>query len=259
MEHLINEEILTPLDFSDLDHCVNCIEGKYVKHIKKSGTTHSSGVLEIIHNDICGPFNVWSIDGFNSFITVTDDFYIYPIHERSEMLDKFKIFKTVVENHHNAKIKVVRLDQGGEYYGRHTPYGQIPGPFAKILEKNDIAAQYLLPYEPQQNGIAERWNRTLMDMVCSMLNNSTLPLSLWMEVLKTTAHIINCVPSKLVSKTPYEYRTGRKLSINYLHMWGCPTEVKIFNPQLGKLDPKTISFHFIGYLEKSKGYQFYCS
>jgi hypothetical protein len=117
----------------------------------------------------------------------------------------------------------------------------------------------LLPYEPQQNGIAERWNRTLMDMVCSMLNNSTLPLSLWMEVLKTTAHIINCVPSKLVSKTPYEYRTGRKLSINYLHMWGCPTEAKIFNPQLGKLDPKTISFHFIGYLEKSKGYQFYCS
>jgi hypothetical protein len=85
MEHVNKEEILTPLDFSDLGHCIECIKGKYVKHIKKTGVTHSSGVLEIIHTDICGPFNVKSIDGFNLFITFTDDFsrygYIYPIRE----------------------------------------------------------------------------------------------------------------------------------------------------------------------------------
>jgi hypothetical protein len=102
MEHLIKEEILTPLDFSDLVHCIECIKGKYIKHIRKMGATHSSGVLEIIHTDICGPFNVRSIDEFNSFITFTDDFshygYIYPIRERSEALDEFKIFKTEVGN-----------------------------------------------------------------------------------------------------------------------------------------------------------------
>jgi hypothetical protein len=97
-----------------------------------------------------------------------------------------------------------------------------------------------------------------MDMVHSMLSNSTLPLSLWMEALKTAAYIINRVPSKSVPKTPYELWNGRKSSINYFHVWGCPAEAKIFNPQIGKLDPKTISYHFIGYPKKSKGYRFYC-
>jgi hypothetical protein len=76
--------------------------------------TRSSGVLEIIHADICGPFNIRSIDGFNSFITFKDDFshysYIYLIRERSETLDKFKIFKVKVENQHNIKIKIVHSD-----------------------------------------------------------------------------------------------------------------------------------------------------
>jgi hypothetical protein len=73
------------LDFSDVDHCVNCMKGKYVKHNKKSEATCSLGVLEIIHTDICGPFNVRYVDGFNSFITFTNDFsrygYIYHIRE----------------------------------------------------------------------------------------------------------------------------------------------------------------------------------
>jgi hypothetical protein len=127
MERFIKEEILAPLDFSDLGHCIECIKGKYVKHIKRTGVTRSSGVLEIIHTDIWGPFNVKFVDEFNSFITFMDDFsrygYIYPIHERSEALNKFKIFKAAVENQHNVKIKVVRSDRGVEYYERHTPYG----------------------------------------------------------------------------------------------------------------------------------------
>jgi hypothetical protein len=134
MERLIKNDVLLPLDFSDADKCVDCIKGKYAKTIKK-GAVRATSVLELIHTDICGPLNVKSIDGFDSFITFTDDFsrygYIYPIRDRSEALDKFKVFKAEVENQLNAKIKVVRSDRGGEYYGRHAPYGQIPGPFAK--------------------------------------------------------------------------------------------------------------------------------
>ena len=102
IEHLIREEILPQLDFSDLDQCVDCIKGKFAKQIQKDGAKHSSGLLELIHTDICGPFNVRSVDGFSYFITFTDDFshygYIYPIKEKSEALDKFKIFKAEVEN-----------------------------------------------------------------------------------------------------------------------------------------------------------------
>ena len=79
-----------------------------------------------------------------------------------------------------------------------------------------------------------------------------------MEALKTAIHILNRVPSKSVPKTPYELWTGRKPTLNYLHVWGCPAEAKVFNPNIGKLDPKTVICHFIGYLEKSKGYRFYC-
>jgi transposase InsO family protein len=124
-------------------------------------------------------------------------------------LDKFKIFKAEVENQHNIKIKLVRSDRGGEYYGRHTPYGQVPGAFVRFLQENDIVAQYSMPDDPQQNGVAERRNRTLMDMVRSMLSCSTLPISLWMDVLKTATHIINSVLSKSVPKTSYEMWTCR--------------------------------------------------
>jgi hypothetical protein len=79
-----------------------------------------------------------------------------------------------------------------------------------------------------------------------------------MEALKTTVHILNRVLSKSVPRTPYELWTGRKPTLNYLHVWGCPAEAKLFNPSIGKLDPKTVSCHFIGYPDKSKVFRFYC-
>jgi hypothetical protein len=112
--------------------------------------------------------------------------------------------------------------------------------------------------DPQQNGVTERHNRTLMYMVRSMLRYSTLLISLWMKAIKTAVHILNRVPSKSVPKTPYEMWTGRKLTLNYLHVWGCPAKAKLFNPSIGKLDPKTVCCHFIGYPNKSKGFHFYC-
>jgi hypothetical protein len=121
--------------------------------VKKGEAKRSAGVLEIIHTDICGPFSVKSVDGFDSFITFTDDFlrygYIYPIKKRSETLDKFKIFNVEVENQHNIKIKLVRSDHGGEYYGHHTTYGQVSGLFARFLQENGIVAQYSMPDNPQ--------------------------------------------------------------------------------------------------------------
>ena len=142
----------------------------------------------------------------------------------------------------NTEITIdnIKLDKlTTEYYGRHASYGQIPGPFAKFLQENGIVAQYSTPGEPQQNGVAERRNRTLMDMVRSMLSYSSLSTGLWMEALKTSAHIFNRVSSKSVPKTPYELWTGRKPSLKYLRVWGCRAEAKIFNPRIGKLDPRS--------------------
>src|ERR1041385_4184107 len=115
-----------------------------------------------------------------------------------------------------------------------------------------------MPGERQQNGVAERRNRTLMDMVCNMMSYSTLPLGLWMEALKTAIHILNRVPSKSVPKTPYELWTGRVPSLQHFRVWGSPAEAKVFNPNIAKLDPKSVSCHFIGYPDRSKGFRFYC-
>jgi len=91
-----------------------------------------------------------------------------------------------------------------------------------------------------------------------MMSYSTLPINLWMEALKNAIYILNRVPSKSVPKTQYELWTGREPSLNHFRVWGCSAEAKVFNPNIGKLDPKTVSCHFIGYPEKSKGYHFYC-
>ena len=79
-----------------------------------------------------------------------------------------------------------------------------------------------------------------MDMVRSMLSNSSLPISLWMEALKTTIYFLNRVPTKTVPKTPFELWTERKPSLRHLHVWGCPAEARIYNPHENKLVSKPL-------------------
>ena len=96
-----------------------------------------------------------------------------------------------------------------------------------------IVAKYSISDEPQQNGVAERRNRTLMDMVRSMISYSILPLSLWMEALKTAIHILNRVPSKSGPKTPYELWTGRVPSLNTYVCGGALLRLKDLTQTLG--------------------------
>jgi hypothetical protein len=108
IKRLVKNNILPPLEFSNIEQCIDCIKGKYVKQIKR-GANRSTTTLEIIHTDISGPFLVKSVDGYDSFITFTDDYsrygYIYPIKEMSEALDKFNICKAEVENQHDKRIR----------------------------------------------------------------------------------------------------------------------------------------------------------
>ena len=260
---LIKSEVLPQLDFTDWNNtCVDCIKGKQTKHVSKQAATRSSGLLDLIHTDICGPFDVPSWGGERYFITFIDDYsrycYLYLLHERTQSVDVLETFISEVERQLNKKVKVIRSDRGGEYYGKTSEVGQIPGPFKKLLEFKGICAQYTMPGSPHQNGIAERRNRTLMEMVRSIVNDSFVPVSLWTYALRTAAYILNRVPSKAVPKTPYELWTSRKPSLRHLHVWGCQAEVRIYNPHEKKLDSMTISCYFIGYPERSIGYRFYC-
>ena len=200
---------------------MDCIKEKQTRHNKKDAT-RSNQLLEIIHTDICGPFDTPSIGGERYFITFIDDFsrygYVYLLKEKSQAVNAIEIYITEVERQLDKKVKVVRSDRGGEYYGKHDETGQCPGPFAKLLERHGIRAQYTMPYTPQQNGVAERHNRTLIDMVRSMMSNCSLPKFLWMYALKTAMYLLNRVPSKVVPKTPFELWTNRKPSLRHLNV-----------------------------------------
>ncbi|RVW93240.1 Retrovirus-related Pol polyprotein from transposon TNT 1-94 [Vitis vinifera] len=222
---------------SDAERCIYVGDGKQTK-TKKLGVNRATDVLELIHTDICGPYPTASWNGQQYFITFIDDYsrygYLFLIHEKSQSLDVFKTFKAEVELQLNKRIKSVRSDRGGEYYGRYDGSGS-----------------------PSMNGVAERRNRTLKDMVRSMISHSTLPEKLWGEALKTAAYILNRVLTKAAAKTPYELWTGRKPSLKHFHIWGCPAEARPYKPHEKKLDSKTVSSYFIGYAERSRGFKFY--
>ena len=97
-----------------------------------------------------------------------------------------------------------------------------------------------------------------MDTIRSMRSNTKQPQYLCSEALKTAAYILNRVPNKVVPKTPFKLFKGWKPSLRHIPVWGCPSEVRIYNPQEKKLDPRSISGYFIGYAKRSKGYRFYC-
>ena len=123
----------------------------------------ATNVLQLIHTDICGPFPTISWNGQQYFITFIDDFsrygYLYLIHEKSQSLEVFKSFKVEVENQLNKRIKNVRSDCGGEYYGKYDGSGeQHPGPFAQSLDECGIVPQYTMSGSPSMNGVAERRN-----------------------------------------------------------------------------------------------------
>jgi transposase InsO family protein len=179
--------------------------------------------LELIHTDICGPFHTATRNGHTYFISFIDDYthygYIFLIKEKAQTLDMLKSFKAEVELQLNKRIKQVRSDRGGEYYGRYDGSGeQCPGLFAKFLEENEIMSQYTMLGSPAMNGVVERRNRTLMEIVRSILSHTTLPLSLWGEALKAACYILNRVPMKAANKTPYESWTERKPSLQHFRV-----------------------------------------
>uniref|UniRef100_A0A2N9GEG7 Retrovirus-related Pol polyprotein from transposon TNT 1-94 n=1 Tax=Fagus sylvatica TaxID=28930 RepID=A0A2N9GEG7_FAGSY len=224
IKRLVNEGVLNTLDFTDFETCVDCIKGKQTNKSKK-GANRSSDILEIIHTDICSPD--MDSHGQKYFISFIDDYsrymYLYMLYNKNEALDAFKIFKAEVEKQCGKQIKIVRSDRGGEYYGRYTEDGQAPRPFAKFLQEHGIVAQYTMPGSLDQNGVVERRNRTLLDMVRSMLSSSNLPKSLWAEALKTAVYILNRVPTKAVPKTPFELWKGWKPSLRHMRL-GMPVK-----------------------------------
>ncbi|KAJ9544716.1 hypothetical protein OSB04_024423 [Centaurea solstitialis] len=204
----------------------------------------------LVDQDVCGPFSHEARGGYRYFITFTDDFsrygYVYLMRHKSEAFERFKEFQNEVQNQLDKKIKFLRSDRGGEYLSQE---------FNNHLIDCGIVSQLTPPYTPQMNGVSERRNRTLLDMLRSMMCRSSLPVSFWGHALETVAHILNKVPTKSVEKTPCEIWTSKKPKLSFLKIWGC--EVYVKRPTSEKLKPKSDKCFFVGYPKTTVGYYFY--
>ena len=249
MKKLHSDGLLTSFDFESYETCEACLLGKMTKAPFTGLPERTLDLLELIHTDVCGPMSTTARGGFQYFITFTDDFsrygYVYLMKHKSESLEKFKEFQNEVENQRGKKIKALRSDRGGEYLSHE---------FSNHLKSCGIVPQLTPPGTPQRNGVSERRNRTLLDMVRSMMSQSDLPLSFWGYALETAAFTLNRVPSKSVVKTPYEMWTGKTPSLSFMKIWGC--EVYVKRLQSDKLTPKSDKCMFVGYPKETLGFTF---
>ncbi|KAI9180050.1 hypothetical protein LWI28_000646 [Acer negundo] len=250
IKRLVCDGPLSDLKVDDLPTCESCLEGKITKRTFSAKGARATECLGLIHTDVCGPMSIQARGGYEYFITFTDDYsrfgYVYLMRHKSDAFDMFKAFKAEVENQLEKHIKILRSDRGGEY---------LSGDFQQYLIDNGIVSQFSAPGTPQQNRVAERRNRTLLDMVRSMLSYSTFPISFWGYALQTAIYILNDVPSKSVPKTPHELWTGRKLSLQHLRIFGCPAHV--LKGKTEKMESRSETCIFVGYPKETKGYYFY--
>lgn len=248
MSRLAKQGLLGDLQKVELPTCEHCLKGKLTR--KPFGkATRAEFPLQLIHSDVCGPMNVRARHGAHYFITFIDDYtrygHIYLMSHKSEALGCFRRFMNLVENQLDKRIKALRTDRGREY---------LSDEFKVLCDEKGIEHQLSIPRTPQQNGVAERRNRTLLDMMRSMMAQANLPISYWGDALLTAAYVLNRVPSKSVTFTPYELWTGRKPDLSYFRPWGCSAYIHDTSSKFGKLGPRGKQCVFVRYPEVSKGY-----
>ena len=210
MERLARKGLLGFLTKINLPICEPCLARKETR--KPFGKEKQVDYpVQLIHSDICGSMNVRARHGASYFITFIDNFtrygHVHLISHKSEALECFRLYLNEIENQLEKKVKTLRTDHGREYLSKQSK---------KLCNDKGIIRQLTIPSTLQQNGVAERRNITLLDMVRSMMVQANLPISYWGDALLTDVYILNHVPSKYVPTTPYERWNGRKPDLSFL-------------------------------------------
>ncbi|KAH9680700.1 hypothetical protein KPL71_026653 [Citrus sinensis] len=198
-----------------------------------------------------GVNSVLSHGGARYFITFIDDFsrkvWVYVLKQKNEALEKFKDWLTLMENQTERRVKRLRTDNGLEYCLNE---------FNQFCIKKGIARHKTVRHTPQQNGLAERMNMTLVEKVRCMLFNANMSKHFWAEAVTTAAYLVNRSPSSALQfKTPQELWSGKPPDLSNLRIFGCLPYTHI---NQGKLEPKAIKGYFIGYPKGVKGFKIWC-
>ena len=223
--------------------CEACMEGKQTRQLSHKPAMRVKEPLELVHSDLCGPITPTTFGGTKYYILFIDDYtritHIYPLKGKTtaEVVERFKEYKAEVERHTGKQIKRLRTDGGGEYQGLVRAY----------LRESGIVHETTAPYSPEQNGVAERANRTIMERVKAIIAEYELDKRLWMEIANTVVYLKNRSPTSAVATTPYEVWHGAKPNVSHLRILGSTAYIHVPKEKRIKLDVHSHKGIMIGY------------
>ncbi|GJZ70870.1 putative ribonuclease H-like domain-containing protein [Tanacetum coccineum] len=237
------------------DHtCVACQKGKQHKASCKAKAVSSiSHTLQLLHMDLFGPTSVRSLNHKTYCLVITDDFsmfsWVFFLRTKDETSAILKDFIRQIENQLNQKVKTIRSDNGTEFKNKDV---------IEFCGSKGIKREYSNARTPQQNGVAERKNRTLIEAARTMLADSFLPNTFWAEAVSTACYVLNRVlVTKPHNKTPYELLTGKIPIISYIRPFGCHVTILNTIDHLGKFAGKSDEGFLVGYSLQSKAFRVY--
>ncbi|GJX09060.1 putative ribonuclease H-like domain-containing protein [Tanacetum coccineum] len=237
------------------DHtCVACLKGKQHKASCKAKLVSSiSHTLQLLHMDLFGPTSVRSVNHKTYCLVITDDFsrfsWTFFLRTKDETSAILKDFIRQIENQLNQKVKIIRCDNGTEFKNKEV---------IEFCGLKGIKREYSNARTPQQNGVAERKNRTLIEAARTMLADSFLPNTFWAEAVSTACYVLNRVlVTKPHNKTPYELLTGKTPIISYIRPFGCHVTILNTIDHLGKFVGKSDEGFLVGYSLQSKAFRVY--
>ncbi|CAM8987559.1 unnamed protein product [Rhodiola kirilowii] len=234
--------------------CNICPLAKQTKLSFPLSTHNTSTAFELLHSHVWGPFHVPTMTGAQYFLTVVDDYtsavWTFLMKYKSETADIIINFFHMVNTQFGKSVKVFRSDNGGEFFSNKLT--------AFFLTKGCIH-QSSCPYTPQQNGLAERKHRHILEVARAIMFEAGLPKHFWGDSILTAKHIINRLPTPVLQrKSPWEMLFGEKPHVNHLRVFGCSCYVSTHTHTRDKFDPRELECVFLGYPVGQKGYKMFC-
>ncbi|GJW46060.1 retrovirus-related pol polyprotein from transposon TNT 1-94 [Tanacetum coccineum] len=243
---------LPSLVYSKDKPCTTCEKGKHHRASFKTKQNFSiRKCLHLLHMDLFGPVSPMSINHEKYTLVIVDEYsrytWVYFLRKKSQAPEMIMSFIRMVENQNDVKVKQIRTDNGTEFRNHE---------LESFCDEKGISQNFSSPYTPEQNGVAERKNRTLIEAARTMLNGSVLSKHFWTDAVRIACYTQNrSIIVKRHDKTPYEIFRERIPDISYFHVFGCPVFIHNHKDHLGKFDAKADDGYFLGYSFVSKAFR----
>jgi len=243
IERMIRNKLLPSIDLAEAKSffCEACQLGKmHRKSYKTAEGKHETKLGEVIHSDVAGPMEVESIGHSRWYVIFKDDATDFRVicfmQNKSDVLEKFKTFEAAVRNRFGRPIRVLRTDRGQEYVNNE---------MKKYLELKGIEHEMTAPFTSEQNGKAERDNRTIIECARTLLHAKNLPKILWAEATAYAVYVLNrIVNRKDGNVSPYELWTGKTPDLSNLKTFGSDAYIHVAKFFRRKWDKKGGKRHF---------------